>query len=477
MKIAIAASEAAPFIKTGGLGDVMQALPLALSRIKHNEVCLFLPYYGAVKSAGWDVEFLGSFEVQMAWRREYVGVMRLKSRRKKLRVYFIDNEHYFCRSRIYGEGDDGERFAYFSKAVLAAIGFVGFRPDVINCNDWQTALIPLLLRTEYHETLGDVRSVFTIHNIEYQGKAGLDFNREVLGLAPECDDLLRFDGCTNFMKAAIVTADRVNTVSETYAGELRYPYYAHGLSGIISDKGEYFSGITNGIDMELFDPSASAGLVSFYDAKSYEAGKRENKLALQRAVGLREDADSALAVMVTRLAGHKGIDLLCYMAERLLERRVQLLVVGTGEEKYEWFLEYLQSRHPEQAAVYLKFDPKIANLAYAGADLYLMPSKSEPCGLSQLIAMRFGTIPVVNATGGLRDTVWPYDPECEAGRGFTFQSYNADDFLAAIDRALALFYNEPEKWKRLIENDMAIDSSWTLPAQSYMELYKKATEG
>ena len=478
MRIAIAASEAAPFVKTGGLGDVMQALPLELSRIAHNEISVFLPYYGMIKyGGGWDMEFLGSFEVQMAWRREYVGVLRLKSRRKKLRIYFIDNEHYFCRGGIYGEPDDGERFAYFSKAVLAAIGFLDVRPDVIHCNDWQTALIPLLLKTEYHESLPDVRSVFTIHNIEYQGKAGLDFNREVLGLAPECDGILRFDGCDNFMKAAIVTADRVNTVSKTYAQELQYIYYAHGLADVVREKGAYFSGITNGINMQLFDPQSSAGLAAFYDSQTLCEGKRENKLALQRAVGLREDADSALAVMVTRLAAHKGIDLLCYIAERLMERRVQLLVVGTGEEKYEWFLQYLQHRYAGQSAVYLHFDPKIANLAYAGADLYLMPSKAEPCGLSQLIAMRFGAVPVVNATGGLRDTVWPYDPDCEAGRGFTFQSYNADDFLAAIDRALALFYDAPDKWKRLAQSDMAVDSSWRLPAQEYMELYKKAIEG
>ena len=478
MRIAMAASEAAPFIKTGGLGDVMQALPLELSRIPHNEVSLFLPYYGAIKASGaWNLEFLGSFEVQMAWRREYVGVLRLKSRRKKLKIYFIDNEHYFCRAGIYGEPDDGERFAYFSKAVLAAIAFVGPKPDVIHCNDWQTALIPMLLKTEYREALPDVRSVFTIHNIEYQGKAGLDFNREVLGLAPECDGILAFDECSNFMKAAIVTADRVNTVSKTYAQELHYPYYAHGLADIVSQKGEYFSGITNGIDMQLFDPETSVGLAAFYNGDTVCEGKRENKLALQRATGLREDEGTALAVMVTRLAGHKGIDLLCYIAERLMQRRMQLLVVGTGEEKYEWFLSYLQSRYPGQSAVCLKFDPKIANLAYAGADLYLMPSKAEPCGLSQLIAMRFGTVPVVNATGGLRDTVWPYDPDCEAGRGFTFQSYNADDFLAAIDRALALFYDAPDKWLRLARGDMAIDSSWKLPAQEYMELYKKAIEG
>ena len=475
MKIAMVASEAAPFVKTGGLGDVMQALPLALSQIPKNEVSVFLPFYDSIKySDRWEKEFLGYFDVPLAWRREYVGVFRLKTRKKKLKIYFIDNVHYFCRSRVYGEPDDGERFAYFSKAALAAMVFVGLQPDIVHCNDWQTALIPLLLKTEYRAAFPDTKSIFTIHNIEYQGKCALNFNYDVLGLPESCDEVLRFDDCTNFMKAAIVTADRVNTVSKTYCEELRYPYYSHGLSGVLASRGDAFSGITNGIDTDLFGPEKSAGLAMHYNVKTRKEGKAANKLALQRAVGLREDADCALLVMVTRLAGHKGIDLLCYIGERLMQRRVQLLVIGTGEEKYEWFLQYLQDRFRGQAAASLCFDAQRANLAYAGADMYLMPSKSEPCGLSQIIAMRFGTVPVVNATGGLKDTVSPYDPNSEQGRGFTFQSYNADDFLAAIDRGLQLFYDEPEKWARLADSDMSIDSSWKLPAQEYMALYEKA---
>ena len=478
MKIAMVAPEASPFIKTGGLGDVMEALPLALAQIPKNEVSIFLPFYGSIKyDDRFEKEFLGYFDVPLAWRREYVGVFRLKSRKKKLKVYFVDNEHYFCRGRVYGEPDDGERFAFFSKAALAAMVFVGLQPDVIHCNDWQAALIPLLLKTEYRAAFPNTRSVFTIHNIEYQGKCGLNFNYDVLGLPEGCDEVLRFDDCTNFMKSAIVTADRVNTVSRTYCEELRYPYYSHGLSGVLASRGEAFSGITNGINMELFDPAKCAGLAENFSIKTRKEGKAANKLALQRAVGLDEDSDCALLVMVTRLAGHKGIDLLCYIGERLMQRRVQLLVIGTGEEKYEWFLQYLQGRFHGRVAARLCFDAQLANMAYAGADVYLMPSKSEPCGLSQLIAMRFGTVPVVNATGGLKDTVWPYDPASEQGRGFTFQSYNADDFLAAIDRSLQLFYDEPEKWARLAENDMAVDSSWQEPAQEYMQLYKKAIEG
>jgi len=415
--------------------------------------------------------------VPLAWRREYVGVIRLKSKRKKLRVYFIDNEHYFGRSGIYGFTDDGERFAYFSKAVLAAMSFLELKPDVIHCHDWQSALVPLLVRTEYRAGFPDAKTVFTIHNIEYQGKANLQFNYDVLGLPQECDETLRFDDCTNFMKAAIVTADWVSTVSSTYAEELRYPYYAHGLSGVLCSRGDRFTGITNGIDMEIYDPARSEGLAEPYSAENAREGKLANKLALQERLGLNRDPDAAVLAMVTRLAGHKGIDLLCYIAERLMQRRVQLVVVGTGEEKYEWYLSSLQQRFPGQAAICLCFDTKLANLVYAASDVYLMPSKSEPCGLSQLLAMRFGSVPVVNATGGLKDTVQPYNPDDESGRGFTFQSYNADDFLGAIDRSLGLFYDAPEKWQRLVRSNMSIDSSWTVPAGRYMELYHKLLEG
>ena len=473
MKIAMVASEAAPFVKTGGLGDVLQALPQALSEIKNNEVSVFIPFYDRIKYSGkYDVEFLGYFDVPLAWRREYVGLLRLKSRRKKLKIYFIDNEHYFCRGCVYGCADDGERYAYFAKATLASMAFIGLQPDVVHCHDWQAALIPLLLKTEYHGCFPDTKSVFTIHNIEYQGKCNLQFNYDVLGLGAGCDEILRFDDCTNFMKSAIVTADRVTTVSETYAQELRYPYYSHGLDGVLQNRGSDFSGITNGIDMQVFDPAKMDSIAQNYTAKTLREGKTTNKLALQQRVGLPEDQDVAVLAMVTRLVGHKGIDLLCYIAERLIQRRIQLVIIGTGEEKYEWYLNTLRDRFGDKVSVNLLFDGGLANLVYAASDLYLMPSKSEPCGLSQLIAMRMGSVPVVNATGGLKDTVWPYNEADETGRGFTFQSYNADDFLAAIDRALALYYNEPAKWLRLAENDMAVDSSWDIPAQKYMALFQ-----
>ena len=473
MKIAVVASEAAPFVKTGGLGDVMQALPLALSKQKNTYVSLFVPYYSQIKYSGkWQTEFLGAFDVPLAWRREYVGIFRLKTRRKKLQIYFIDNEHYFNRGGVYGFADDGERYAYFSKAVLAAMNYLELQPDVVSCHDWQAALIPLLLKTEYRGCFPDAKSVFTIHNIEYQGKCNLQFNYDVLGLGAGCDEILRFDDCTNFMKSAIVTADRVTTVSETYAQELRYPYYSHGLDGVLQSRGSDFSGITNGIDMQVFDPAKIENIAQNFTAKTLREGKIANKLALQQRVGLPEDRDVAVLAMVTRLVGHKGIDLLCYIAERLIQRRIQLVIIGTGEEKYEWYLNTLRDRFGDKVSVNLLFDGGLANLVYAASDLYLMPSKSEPCGLSQLIAMRMGSVPVVNATGGLKDTVWPYNEADETGRGFTFQSYNADDFFASLKRCLGLYNHNREAFRALQKRDMEKDFSWDVPAGRYMEQFR-----
>lgn len=473
MKIAFAASEAAPFLKTGGLGDVAQALPAALSQLPDCEVALILPYHGAIKHNGAiRTEFVTSFAVNLAWRRCHVGLFRLKSRKKRLQVYFVDNEQYFDRTRIYGERDDGERYAFFCKAALACLAAVSFRPDVIHCNDWQTALIPMLLHSEYAGTFPEAKCVFTIHNVEYQGWADDCFNMDVLGLPAEYTDVLRFGNGANFMKAAIVMADAVTTVSETYAEELRYPYYSHGMDSVLRQYGYKLSGIVNGIDEASCDP-AGKNVPTPYTSDTAETGKRACKAALQREVGLQEDGDTALLAMVTRLASHKGIDLLAYIADRLMQRRVQLVVLGTGEQQYEDFLRTMQVRYPGRVAALMQFNSKLADHIYSAADIYLMPSKSEPCGLSQLIAMRFGAVPVVNAVGGLKDTVSPY--EGDTGRGFTFQSYNGDDFLAAIDRALAVYYDMPEAWKALRKRDMELDLSWRAPARRYLELYRNLT--
>lgn len=477
MKIVHAASEAAPFVKTGGLGDVMQALPAALSRYRDCEVSLFLPLYGTIKQdPSIHLQKITDFTVFLGWREQYVGLFQLKSRAKK-KVYFIDNEFYFCRDRIYGEGDDAERFAFYSKAVLACIAFLGLDPDIIQCNDWQTACIPIFLRAEFAQQFPHAKCVFTIHNIEYQGWADRDFFSNVLALPEQYRNDLTMGGAINLMKGAIMTADRVTTVSETYAQELHYSYFAHGMETCLGYRGADFSGILNGIDTTVFNPAQDKLLAQPYGADTMREGKAACKAALQREVGLEVRPDIPVLAMVTRLAGHKGIDLLCYILDRLLERDIQFVLVGSGEARFEDALRAAATRYPGRIAAILRYDGQLANRIYAGADLYLMPSQAEPCGLSQLIAMHYGTVPVVHATGGLRDTVLPYDPATGTGRGFTFQSYNGDDFLAAIDRALALFTGDRAAWDKLAQQDMREDFSWRVPAKAYRALFASLHEG
>lgn len=477
MKIVHAASEAAPFVKTGGLGDVMQALPAALSRYRDCEVSLFLPLYGTIKQdPSIHLQKITDFTVFLGWREQYVGLFQLKSRAKK-KVYFIDNEFYFCRNRIYGEGDDAERFAFYSKAVLACIAFLGLDPDIIQCNDWQTACIPVFLHAEFAQQFPHTKCVFTIHNIEYQGWADRDFFSNVLALPEQYRDDLTMGDSINLMKGAIMTADRVTTVSETYAQELHYSYFAHGMETCLGYRGADFSGILNGIDTTVFNPAQDKLLAQPYGADTMREGKAACKAALQREVGLEVRPDVPVLAMVTRLAGHKGIDLLCYILDRLMERDVQFVLVGSGEARFEDALRSAVKRYPGRIAAILRYDGQLANRIYAGADLYLMPSQAEPCGLSQLIAMHYGTVPVVHATGGLRDTVLPYDPATGDGRGFTFQSYNGDDFLAAIDRALALFTSDRAAWDKLAQQDMREDFSWRVPAKAYRALFASLHEG
>ena len=475
MRIAVCASEGAPYAKSGGLGDVMEALPAALSRLEGNEVALFLPYYNKIKTnEKYVTEMVAQFRVQLGWRQQYAAVMKLTNRADKVQVYFIDNEYYFGgrTGAIYGDMDDGERFAFFSRACLDAMAILGFIPDVIQCNDWQCAPIPVYLKALYHDSFPNTRCMYTIHNIEYQGWANAAFFDDVLGLPWEYRSTLDMNNSVNVMKGAIETADLVTTVSETYARELMYPYYAHGLDGILANAAWKLTGITNGIDTNTFNPETDPALPAHYNAETFEEGKAKVKAALQEEVGLPVKPDVPLMVMVTRLAGHKGLDLLCYIARRLLwEEDCQLLILGTGEAQYETFFKELQEQFPEQVAAKITFNLNLAARIYAGGDIYLMPSKSEPCGLSQMNAMRYGTVPVVHATGGLKDTVPPCDENGEGGLGFTFQSYNADDFLAAIKRALALYNEQPDNWKALIKKEMEMDFSWDVPAGRYMELF------
>ena len=475
MRIAILASEGAPYIKSGGLGDVMEALPAALSRIAGNEVVLILPYYKKIKeNPAYGVEPVDNFEVNLGWRRQYAGIMRLKNRADGVKVYFIDSEYYFGArpGAIYGDMDDGERFAFFSKACLDAMPRIGFIPDVIQCNDWQTAPVPTMLKAQYRKQYPYTKCMFTIHNIEYQGWANANFFDDVLALPWEYRGTLDMNGAVNVMKGAIETCDLVTTVSETYSRELMYPYYAHGLDSIISSASWKLTGITNGIDVNTFNPETDPNLPAHYNADTFADGKAVCKAALQAEVGLPVNPDAPLLVMVTRLAGHKGLDLLCYIARRLLwEENCQLLILGTGEPQFEHFFTELAEEFPDQVAAKITFNLGLAARIYAGGDIYLMPSKSEPCGLSQMNAMRYGTVPVVHATGGLKDTVPPCDESGNGGLGFTFQSYNGDDFCGAVKRCLNLYNHNREGFRALQHRDMSQDFSWDQPAGRYMELF------
>ena len=473
MRIAMIASEGAPFIKTGGLGDVMQALPEALAKIPHNEICLILPYYKRVKDAYADqMEFVTNFEVNLGWRRQYVGILKLRSRRKKLSVYFIDNEYYFGRDGVYGYADDGERYAFFCRGALAALAYLDFDPEIIQCNDWQTALIPILAKSEYAADFGGSKTVFTIHNVEYQGWTDRWFFYDVLELPDWCLEHLAVDDALNFMKGAIETADCVSTVSETYAQELLYPYYAHGMDEVLRNNSYKLRGIVNGIDTDVFNPKKDPALFQNYDWRTFVEGKAVNKAKVQERCGLPQRPTVPLLAMITRLVGHKGIDLLCYVMDRLMNMDVQLVILGTGEKKFEQALLDAQARYPDKLSVNLCFDTAFANQIYAGADIYLMPSRSEPCGLSQIIAMHYGAVPVVNETGGLKDTVTAYNTDTHEGRGYTFQSYNADDFLAAIGRCIDLYVWTLDRFHDLARNDMQLDVSWTVPAEKYMDMFR-----
>ena len=476
MKIAICASEGAPYCKSGGLGDVMEALPAALSRIEGNEVALFLPYYHKIKSnTAYITEKIAEFRVSLGWRQQYCAVMKLTNRADKVQVYFLDSEYYFGArtGAIYGDMDDGERFAFFSRACLDAMLAIEFIPEIIQCNDWQCGLIPVYLKAVYHDRLSNTRCMYTIHNIEYQGWANSSFFDDMLALPWEYRPTLDMNNSVNVMKGAIETADLVTTVSETYARELMYPYYAHGLDGILASNAWKLTGITNGIDVNTFNPETSKSLPAHFNSETFVEGKAKCKAALQKEVGLPEAPGVPLMVMVTRLAGHKGLDLLCYIARRLMwEENAQLLILGTGEPQYENFFRDLAKQLPEQVSAQITFNLGLADRIYAGGDIYLMPSKSEPCGLSQMNAMRYGTVPVVHATGGLKDTVPPCDADGKGGLGFTFQSYNADDFFASIQRALHLYNTDREAWRALQKKEMETDFSWDVPAARYMELFR-----
>ena len=473
MNILYVTSEAVPFCKTGGLADVAGSLPQALAA-DGEKVSVILPLYQCVADAWRDrLHFERYIYVRLAWRNVYCGLFSYVY--QGVTWYFVDNEQYFKRPELYGYYDDGERFAFFSRAVTQLLEFLPEKPDVVHCNDWQSALVPIYLRDEAvrEEFYRPIRTVLTIHNIEYQGRYGQETVEDLFGLDAGwfTGGTLAFDGDVNLLKGAIVTADAVTTVSPTYAQELKCAYFAHGLESVMQLVGGRLSGVLNGIDMERYDPARDANLAFPYTAEKPE-GKAKDKAVLQRLMGLAEKKDTPLAAMVTRLVSHKGLDLVCQALDSFMEKDMQLVVLGKGDGKYESFFSWAQAKYPGRIAVHLGYSESLAMQIYAGADLFLMPSRSEPCGLSQMIAMRYGAVPIVRETGGLKDTVHAYEAWNGAGNGFTFARYDAGDMCHVICEAVELYHKNPEAYRLLRLRGMQEDFSWARSAKKYREIYE-----
>ena len=476
MKVLYAASEAVPFCKTGGLADVAGSLPPALAA-QGVETAVILPLYRLVKERFADqLTFLCYDYVDLAWRHAYCGLFSLK--KDGVTWYFLDNEQYFGRPELYGCADDGERFGFFSRAVVKMLDHLDFWPDVIHCNDWQTALIPIYLKDDgvREERYRSVRTVLTIHNIEYQGRYDPYCLGDLFGLDRGWvdDGTLLLDGDLNLLKGAILTADAVNAVSPTYAQELKNPYFAHRMEGILTQCGYKLSGVLNGIDMKLYDPAADPRIAANYTAENI-SGKAADKAELQKALGLRPEPETPIIAMVSRLVTHKGLDLIREVMGDIMELPVQFVLLGSGDAAYEDFFRHAAERWPERMAIRLGYDEALSMAIYAGADLFLMPSRSEPCGLSQMIAMRYGTVPIVRETGGLKDTVQPYEAWRDAGTGFTFANYSSADMLHVLREAAYLYKDYPDAFARLRRRAMERDFSWNRSAGDYLKIYAAVT--
>ena len=465
-----------PFCKTGGLADVAGSLPPALAA-QGVETAVILPLYRRVKERFADrLTFLCYDYVDLAWRHANCGLFSLK--KDGVTWYFLDNEQYFGRPELYGCADDGERFGFFSRAVVKMLDHLDFWPDVIHCNDWQTALIPIYLKDDgvREERYRSVRTVLTIHNIEYQGRYDPYCLGDLFGLDRGWvdDGTLLLDGDLNLLKGAILTADAVNAVSPTYAQELKNPYFAHRMEGILTQCGYKLSGVLNGIDMKLYDPAADPRIAANYTAENI-SGKAADKAELQKALGLRPEPETPIIAMVSRLVTHKGLDLIREVMGDIMELPVQFVLLGSGDAAYEDFFRHAAERWPERMAIRLGYDEALSMAIYAGADLFLMPSRSEPCGLSQMIAMRYGTVPIVRETGGLKDTVQPYEAWRDAGTGFTFANYSSADMLHVLREAAYLYKDYPDAFARLRRRAMERDFSWNRSAGDYLKIYAAVT--
>lgn len=475
MQIVFASAECAPFVKTGGLGDVAGSLPAALVRAGA-EVIVMVPKYATIKDEyKAQMEHFSDFYVSLGWRNEYCGLEKLEH--DGVTYMFIDNERYFARDYPYGFFDDGERFAFFSKAITESLQHLpaGFECDILHCNDWQTALAPVFLR-EFYQGLplyDRVKTVFSIHNVAFQGQFSDTVMEDILGVAhiPAAASQLRCDACSiNYMLGALHYADAITTVSPTYAGEIQTPEFGEGLDGVLRERSYALQGILNGIDVAGFDPATDKRIAANYTIDD-RSGKAVCKAKLQEELGLEVRDDRPLMVMVTRLTRQKGMDLVMYALDRILSGGVQVAVLGTGDRDYEDGLRYFQDKYPGTMAARIEFDPALSQCMYAAADMFLMPSKFEPCGLSQIIAMRYGTLPIVRETGGLKDTVIPYNEFTGEGTGFSFSNFNGDEMGDAVFRAARLFWDNRDAWNQLVTQAMSQDFSWTRSADKYLDLY------
>lgn len=473
MNILFVASESVPFIKTGGLGDVIGSLPKALKQKKLNVKVIVPLYKSILESYAEQMNYVSETTVELSWRKLYCGIFEMEH--EGVEFYFLDNQQYFNRDSTYGYDDDLERFAFFSKASLEILPKIGFKPDVIHAHDWHTGLVPLFLKAFYG---GDsfyrgIKTVFTIHNLHYQGVFGREKLGDVLGLDESYfnSDSLEYHGDINCMKAGIVYSDKLTTVSETYSEEIKQPYFGEGLEGILKAREADLTGIVNGLDYELYNPEKDKNIPVHYNLKTLNK-KSENKLKLQKELGLQENLEAPVLGLVSRLVDAKGIDLILHIMEELLHTTdVQMVLLGTGDKRYEDSFRYMESKYRGRVVSYIGFRVDLSHRIYAGADMLLMPSRFEPCGLSQLIALRYGTIPIVRETGGLNDTVSPYSDKNKDGNGFTFKHFNAHDMMHVIKEALEHYGNE-KVWKHIVKNAMKSDYSWDKSAKDYIALYR-----
>lgn len=471
MKLLFVGAEAVPYISTGGLGDVLGSLPQAVKAANPEaDVRVILPLYKKVKEKFYSqLDYVGNTVVELSWRRQYCGLFKCEN--NGVVYYFVDNEYYFKRESVYGDFDDAERFAFYGKAVLDVLPLIDFYPDILHTNDWQSAMTVIYLKRKYCHlpNYRNIKTIYTIHNIDYQGIFSMSILGDVFGLDDGDRSVVEYNGNINLTKGALVCTDRISTVSQRYAEEIQTEYYSSGLHYVLHLYGGKISGIVNGIDVDYYNPANDTVIASKFDAESL-GGKAECKKVLQEMCGLEQNADIPVVSMISRLASHKGFDLVKFILPEMLEMGIQFVLLGTGEQELEEYFKTVQYRYPNQVKAFLEFNKDLSKKIYAGSDIFLMPSKSEPCGLSQMISSVYGAIPVVRETGGLYDTIKPYNEFTGEGNGFTFANYNAHEMKDALGRAVCLF-KDKEKWEKLTKKVMKTDFSWDVSAKEYLKLY------